>query len=520
MERAVDVVHADRAYISAVRIKEGGGRASRYWVPFNYGRTTYAWPLGSRAVLAIGGARGEIAVYDLAGGTTTMRTEINSSASAFLSSDEAWLYVYNSWTLEIWSVDTLTRLTVYDSIVTGPDGTIRLADGQLWANEAKLAPGEDVWRLHIHHDHHGFDAAVEHTDGRLLVVTYDDELHRPSGILIVDPAAATAEWRPRSGLVKRSSWIGRLFGSRASDPGLEEALRQRFAVAEECSTSGRRRPTLDIKDPQAEIIVDRFITNRVELPDLSAESVTACLDDMAGKIERQGLRSMIRAEELDFTFEVGGRTVREREFFDILVERRMTQALPALRRLLTVYHAGFEGGEGSQPRNEYLREQPTGGLAHAMRALLLLDRGSTDIFRTYIAKRDGEHEEYATRTLYPEFVARNGMTTEDDIRLAVAVALNITWGGLHGRVWHEHDLIGIAKSRFGADRFAAIVTDEVKALDLEPQWDVQDSQGGYYLGTLLDEVPASDPFGQDLRQALARLWPSFADAITSHTGRQ
>jgi hypothetical protein len=519
MERTVDVVHADRAYTSAVRIKEGGGRAPRYWVPFNYGRTKYAWPLGSGAVLAIGD-RGEIAVYDLAGGTTTTRAETNSTASAFLSSDEARLYVYTSWTLEIWAVDTLTRLVVYDSIVAGPDGTIRLADGQLWLNEAKLAPGEDVWRLHIHHDHHGYDAAIEHTDGRLLVVTYDDELHRPSGILIVDPATATAEWRPRSGLVKRSSWIDRLFGSRAADPGMEEALRQRFAVAEECSISGRRRPTTDIKDPQAEIIVDRFITNRVELPDLSAESVTAALDDMAGRIERQGLRSMMRVEELDFTFEVGGRTVREREFFDTLVERRMTQVVPALRRLLTVYHAGFEGGEGSQPRNEYLREQPTGGLAHAMRALLLLDRGSTDIFRTYIAKRDGEHEQYATETLYPEFVARNGMTTDDDIRLAVAVALNITWGGRHGGVWHDHDLIGIAKSRFGADRLAAIVTDEVKALDLEPQWDFQDSQGGYYLGTLLDEVPANDPFGQELRQALARLWPSFADAITSHTGRQ
>ncbi len=237
------------------------------------------------------------------------------------------------------------------------DGTIRLADGQLWLNEAKLAPGEAAWRLHIHHDHHGYDAAVEHTDGRLLVVTYDDELHRPGGILIVDPAAATAERRPRSGLVKRSSWIGRLFdrllGSRAADPGLEQALRQRFAVAEECRTSGRRRQTPDIKDPQAEIIVDRFITNRVELADLSAESVTAALDDMAGRIEGQGLRSMIRAEELDFTFEVGGRTVREREFFDTLVERRMTQVVPALRRLLTVYHAGFEGGEGSQPRNGY-----------------------------------------------------------------------------------------------------------------------------------------------------------------------
>ena len=95
MERTVDVVHADRAYTSAVRIKEGGGRAPRYWVPFNYGRTKYAWPLGSGAVLAIGD-RGEIAVYDLAGGTTTMRAETNSTASAFLSSDEARLYVYTS----------------------------------------------------------------------------------------------------------------------------------------------------------------------------------------------------------------------------------------------------------------------------------------------------------------------------------------------------------------------------------------------------------------------------------------
>src|SRR5689334_5382746 len=233
MERAVDVVHTDRAYTSAVRIKDGGGRAPRYWVPFSHWRTKYAWPLASGAVLAIGD-KGEIAVYDLASGSTTMRKEISSIASAFLSSDETRLYVYTTWRLEIWAVDTLTPLVVYDSIVAGPDGTIRLAAGQLWLNEAKLAPGEGAWRLHIHHDHNGYDAVIAHTDGRLLVVTYDDELNRPGGILIVDPVVATAEWRPRSGLVKRS-WIDRLFGSRAADPKLEQALRQHFAVAEACA---------------------------------------------------------------------------------------------------------------------------------------------------------------------------------------------------------------------------------------------------------------------------------------------
>src|SRR5262245_37965460 len=157
MERAVDVVHADRAYVSAVRITDGGGHAARYWVPFGYGRTKYAWPLASGAVLAIGDG-GEVALYDLAGGATTMRAEVDCTASAFLSSDEARLYVYTSWTLEVWAVDTLTRLARYASVVTGPGGTIRLADGLLLTDEgkARLAPGEDVRRLHVHHDHHGY----------------------------------------------------------------------------------------------------------------------------------------------------------------------------------------------------------------------------------------------------------------------------------------------------------------------------------------------------------------------------
>src|SRR6185369_14383597 len=120
----------------------------------------------SGAVLAIGG-NGEAALYDLAAGTTTMRAEVNPTASAFLSADEARLYLYTSWTLEVWAVDTLTPLALHGSVVTGPDGTIRLADGLLWTDEgkARLAPGENVRRLHIHHDHHGYDAAVEHTDG-------------------------------------------------------------------------------------------------------------------------------------------------------------------------------------------------------------------------------------------------------------------------------------------------------------------------------------------------------------------
>jgi hypothetical protein len=36
MERAVDIVHVDRAYTSAVRIKEGDGRPPRYWLPFSH----------------------------------------------------------------------------------------------------------------------------------------------------------------------------------------------------------------------------------------------------------------------------------------------------------------------------------------------------------------------------------------------------------------------------------------------------------------------------------------------------
>ncbi len=76
-----------------------------------------------------------------------------------------------------------------------------------------------------------------------------------------------------------------------------------------------------------------------------------------------------------------------------------------------------------------------------MRALLVLDRGSADIFRTYIAKRDGEHEPYAPLTLYPEFVARYGMTTDDDIRLAVALKSDLL---RHG--WREQSIAAILAS--------------------------------------------------------------------------
>jgi hypothetical protein len=59
MEPAVDVIHTDRAYTSAVRIKEGGGRAPRYWLPRHAARRAGERPLrpgpspGPRAPLAI-----------------------------------------------------------------------------------------------------------------------------------------------------------------------------------------------------------------------------------------------------------------------------------------------------------------------------------------------------------------------------------------------------------------------------------------------------------------------------------
>ncbi len=199
----------------------------------------------------------------------------------------------------------------------------------------------------------------------------------------------------------------------------------------------------------------------------------------------------------------------------------MRAAVPPLRHLLTAYHVGFEGGEGSQPRNEYISDTPTGGLAHAMRALLLLDgRRSEDIFRTYIAKRDGEHEQFATETIYPEYVAQFGIASEGDLQLAVAVALNIIWGGRgpEERVWREHGLIEIAKQQLTPQRFAEIVTQEIKGVRISAAVGFQDSQGAYYLRTLLDAVPADDAFGRALRDALAAY--GWSSEVRSETTRR
>lgn len=509
---SVEIINVNRAYTSVVRISEPA-HAPRYWLPFESGLANGSWSLEAGSVIAVGDG-GQIRVYDYTSGQVIAEATTESFPQAALSSDRRRLYIYKTYSIEVWTTKPLQRVGRFDSVVVDPMTGARLAGEGLWRHKTGVAENAAAIRLHT------YGKLSEHADGRVLISLFDEKKGLPNATLIVDPATATAEIHRHSQV---GSFFRRMFASlnqSMTSTGSLEAAVQRHHAETMARWERKGGPSAaSLSDPQAEKFVDRHIAHAVQLAGFSEAEVIAALNGMVRDIESRGLKTLLRLGNLDFIFLVAGQTYREREFFDALVQRGMTAAVPALRQLLTAYHAGFEGGEGSQPRNEYISGTPTGGLAHAMRALLFLDRRrSEDVFRTYIAKRDGEHEQFATETIYPEYVARLGITSDGDIRLAVAVALNIIWGGRGPveSVWREHGLIEIAKRQLTPARFAEIVSEEIKALDLEPQWDFQDSQGAYYLRTLLDAVPTDDQFGRVLRVSLAEHWPEFADAISRH----
>ena len=96
------------------------------------------------------------------------------------------------------------------------------------------------------------------------------------------------------------------------------------------------------------------------------------------------------------------------------------------------------------------------------RSLLLLDPTAQDVFETYIAKRDGEHEGYSWRHIVPAFAKRHGWRTESDLRFGTRCFINTMDGGLSGLSLDYAGLVTAAEALLPAKDFARLLMECVQ----------------------------------------------------------
>ncbi|MCJ2130070.1 hypothetical protein [Methylobacterium sp. E-045] len=220
---------------------------------------------------------------------------------------------------------------------------------------------------------------------------------------------------------------------------------------------------------------------------------------------RERLADLLQTDVLELSFVVGGRAMTETAFF-ARVSRDRIAVVPMLRELLTTYldvHPRAVEARGLY-RQIWGPKESHGALAAAMLALLRLDPDAHDVFRGYLARRDGEHETYTTNVMMKTYIAETGWRDRAMIDFGVYFALIRHRDGLinlNGGFLEEYGLLDAVESMMSADDFAEAMLGELDRFVEIPDIDCRFGWNELYLG-LRAGLPDT-AFGRRVVAALA-----------------
>ncbi|WP_244413372.1 hypothetical protein [Methylobacterium radiotolerans] len=199
------------------------------------------------------------------------------------------------------------------------------------------------------------------------------------------------------------------------------------------------------------------------------------------------------------TFEVGGRAMTESAFFARIARERVA-VVPALRALLTTYLAVQPGVVEARKlyRQIWGPEDDQGALAPAMQALLHLDPTAHDVYRDYLAQRDGEHEVYSTDVMMRTYIAEAGWRDRAMIRFGVYFALIQYRDGLitlSGGFLEEYGVLDAAEGLLEPVDFATLILEELDGFAARPDLDCRLGKDDLYREPRDHRLRADGPDG-------------------------
>jgi hypothetical protein len=234
------------------------------------------------------------------------------------------------------------------------------------------------------------------------------------------------------------------------------------------------------------------------------------IEALAQRIEARGAANPFSGNDLMLAFDVAGKLTPEAAFFKKLAADNMTSIVPALRRLMAAYLPNAGGWCDA--------DEGLATFVHPMRALLLLDPvNSRDLFLRYISGLDDEHARATWHLIFSPFVNKYGLTSKEDVRLAVKVVMHELNAGHDEGVWKQYTLLASAQKLMTGDAFAVIVLAELPNLlgiDKADEGDLVDEDDDVidiYIGPLLVDVPAKTAFGTALRARLGQRWSNIKE---------
>jgi hypothetical protein len=201
------------------------------------------------------------------------------------------------------------------------------------------------------------------------------------------------------------------------------------------------------------------------------------IDDALRRLTRDVsdlLPDLLQKDVFELSFKVGKRTMTETAFFARLTQKRIPVA-SALRELLTTYLIVQPSVvEAKRIFRQIWGPENQGALGPAMLALLRLDPGAHDVFRDYLARRDGEHETYSTDVIMKIYIQDTGWRDRAMIGFGIYFALIRHWDGqlaVAGGLLDEYGLLHSAEGMLDADEFASLIVQEVDQFVANPGLD-------------------------------------------------
>ncbi|MCJ9720101.1 hypothetical protein MOV66_02435 [Agrobacterium sp. SHOUNA12C] len=196
-----------------------------------------------------------------------------------------------------------------------------------------------------------------------------------------------------------------------------------------------------------------------------ADALLALADDV-----HERLAELIQGDVFELSFKIGKRTITETAFFDRLIKESLP-VVPSLRRLLGKYLEVQPAVIEAKRIGQIWGPENQGAFAPAMQALLLLDPSAHDVFRDYLAKRDGEHETHSTDVTMKRYIAKVGWRDTAMISFGIYFALIRHRDGriaMRGGLLDEYDLLRAAEDMVEPQEFVALIAQEVDRFVVTP----------------------------------------------------